>query len=321
MRKKLIPVAAGLLVVLTIFLTACRVGSSPLPQAVTVPVTATKNFGREIVFQREAVIDRRMTAQEVLAAVTDIQMDGSYIVEFEGLRGNDRVYWLYYINGMFSKVFASGYLIRPGDVMYWDFHTWTGTYHGSSAIIGNYPEPFIHGYDGSARPTLVVYGNGFHEEASRLLSLLRKLGVAYAGLREETALTGGEKSNSNLIIIAGPQSQLVSELNDESKALGMYARFNGEKLVVSDYLFAAIREYGAGTGMIQACQNLWNPLGTGSCQNVVFLVSGTDETGARSAAQAFISSSQDILEERASAIDNAYGVIVTAEGEIIKTPL
>jgi uncharacterized protein YutE (UPF0331/DUF86 family) len=73
--------------------------------------------------------------------------------------------------------------------------------------------------------------------------------------------------------------------------------------------------------VIQACQNLWNPLGTGSCQNAVFLVSGTDADGVKRAAQVLIECTEAILAKRTSAIDSSFGIIITSSGEIIKTPL
>jgi len=319
--KKVFGVIFPLLLVLLLLVPGCRVGSSPLSEEVVIPVTATKNFGNEMIFQRKVVIERRLTAQDVLAEVTDIQMDGSYVVEFVGLRGDDKEYWMYYINGLLSRYFASGYLIRPGDVMHWDFHPWTGGKHGCSAIIGSFPEPLLHGYEGNIKPTLVVYNASFLEEANRIGSLLKKLGVAEVSLKEESSVGSQEKGNSNIVLIAWPDSPSVIELNEEANPLGLYAHFNGSSLVVTDYKFTAMQEYGAGTGVIQACQNLWNPLGTGACQNAIFMVSGTDIDGAKKAASVLLQCTEDILAGRTSAIDGSFGIIITNKGEIIKTPL
>jgi hypothetical protein len=46
-----------------------------------------------------------------------------------------------------------------------------------------------------------------------------------------------------------------------------------------------------GTGILEAMQNPWNPSGTGACENVVLLVSGTDADGVRAAAGALVESS------------------------------
>ena len=70
-------------------------------------------------------------------------------------------------------------------------------------------------------------------------------------------------------------------------------------------------EYGAGWGLIQATQNPWSPGGVGSGESIVFMVTGTDENGIRSAANALIDNSDGL--------GNAYAVLVN-NGGIIKIP-
>lgn len=312
------------LAVLTLLITAitgCRVGSAPLAEPVTIHVVATQDFGREIVFDRTAVIERRMNAQDVLAEVTEFETDGSYILEFEGLRGNDQVYWMYYINGLLSKYFAGGYVIRPGDVMHWDFHPWAGAHHGSSAIIGAFPEPLLHGYEGQTCATTVVFGKGFQNEAEAIANGLQELGVSSVSVAAEGNLTGADKNNNNIILIADSHSDLITDLNDKANPLGMYAYFTNDGINVTNYKFEDRQSYGAGTGVIQASQNLWSPLGTGACRNAIFMVSGVDEVGVKQAVQVLLDSISAIKNGEEPAIANVYGVIITPSGDIIRTPL
>lgn len=308
-------------VLLALTAVGCRVGSESLEQPVTVRVIATKDFGRELIFEREVSIDKRLTAQAVLDRVTDFEMDGSYIVEFEGLRGNDQVYWLYYINGFMSNVFASGYTMRPGDRMQWDFHAWAGGHRGASVIIGSFPEPFAHGFGGKVRPTFVVYQPPFEAEARELHEKLSLLGVAELSVKAEADLSGGERSEGNLILIGTPESGLIADLNEEFDRLGMYASFDKGRVTGHDWKFRAAREFGAGTGFIQATQNYWNKHGIGACENAVFIVSGSDAEGVRNASRVLIESAEAVLAGRSPIIANAFGVIVTADGEVIRTPL
>lgn len=308
------------LVLVVIALPGCRIGSAALEESVTIGVVATQDFGREIIFERQAVIDRRMSAQDVLAEVTDFETDGSYILEFEGLRGNDQVYWMYYINGFLSKWFAGGYIIRPGDVMLWDFHPWAGAHHGSSAIIGSFPEPMLHGFEGVTYPTIVVYGDGFQDKAEAVAGGLGELGVSVS-VSAEGELTEADTANNNIVLIAGSGSDLIADLNDKHEPLGMYVYFEDGNLYVTDYKFQAEQSYDAGTGVIQASQNPWNPLGTGACQNAVFMVSGVDGEGLSRAVQLLLDSIEDVKNGQTSAIAYAYGVIITADGEVVRTPL
>ena len=70
-------------------------------------------------------------------------------------------------------------------------------------------------------------------------------------------------------------------------------------------------EYGTGTGLIQATQSPWNPSGIGICQNVVWMVSGLDETGVESAVETLVKHQKDF--------EYAYAIVVAA-GEIIRVP-
>ena len=70
-------------------------------------------------------------------------------------------------------------------------------------------------------------------------------------------------------------------------------------------------EYGAGSVLIQATQNPWNPKGVGASENVVWVVSGSDEAGVESAARALIDHQADFKYAHA---------VVIAGGKVIKLP-
>jgi hypothetical protein len=306
---------------LTALAVGCRAGSQGLAEPVRMRVIATKDFGRELIFDRTVTVEKRLTAQTLLGRVTDFEMDGSYIVEFEGLRGNDRVYWLYYVNGFMSNVFASGYNMRPGDVMQWDFHHWAGTRHGGSAIIGSFPEPFLHGFGGKVSHTIIAYGEGFSAEAEALFDRLGALGVQGISLAHMAELTDRERSESNLILIGLPQEEAMAQLNGAHVPLGLYVWFEEGRMIGGNWKFEPITEFPPGAGVIQATQNYWNKHGIGACENAIFMVSGTDATGVQNAARALIGCADAILAGGNSAIQNAFGAVITPEGEVIRTPL
>ena len=64
-------------------------------------------------------------------------------------------------------------------------------------------------------------------------------------------------------------------------------------------------------GVIQATQSPWNPTGIGASQNVVWMVSGLDETGVKNAVDTLVNHYDDC--EYACAV-------VVAGGGIIKVP-
>ena len=70
-------------------------------------------------------------------------------------------------------------------------------------------------------------------------------------------------------------------------------------------------EYKESYGLIQATQNPWNPRGTGVCENVVWIISGTDTEGILAAA--------NVLYNTPDEIHNACACIIN-NGEVMKIP-
>jgi hypothetical protein len=210
--------------------------------------------------------------------------------------------------------------MRPGDMMHWDFHAWIGSYHGSSAIIGSFPEPLVHGYEGQTYPTIVLFGDGFETQAAGIADGLNSVGVTGVILRAAGVVTETELGSHNLVLIADSGNDLVSILNDEHEPLGMYAYFDDGRLVVTDYRFRNTGSYGAGTGVVQASQNPWSPLGTGACRQAVFVVSGVDTAGVNGAVRVLLDSIASVRQGGAPIIANAFGVVITTEGNVMRTP-
>jgi hypothetical protein len=157
----------------------------------------------------------------------------------------------------------------------------------------------------------VVYDAPFAEEAAALAAKLEGRGVAEVQLESAETLADGVKEQSNLIILARADNGLIFELNERPKKMGFFARMEGGKITVLDEKGEPAGEYGAGWGLIQATQNPWSPGGIGSGEGCVFIVSGTDESGVRSAAQALIDNSDRL--------GYAYAVLVN-NSQIIKIP-
>ena len=72
-----------------------------------------------------------------------------------GGRGRRRLGdWFYFVNGFEADVGAAEYELSPGDVVQWDYRNWRGT-PDVRAIVGAFPEPFVHGIEGKRRPVRV----------------------------------------------------------------------------------------------------------------------------------------------------------------------
>jgi hypothetical protein len=283
-----------------------------------VKIAVTQNFGEKLIFEQSLNIKENTSALDALkqAAPVETSYGGGFVSGINGIRSRyaggvtAREDWFFYVNGLISNVGASDYVLQPGDTEQWDFHSWS-LHSFTPAVIGHFPEPFLHGYSGKTRPTVIVYTDKFREEAKNLERKLGELGAHAVGSKEFSALSPNEKENSNLILIGTPDVEAISELNRHWRELGFFAYFESVNLAVLNASGAVTNNYGSGAGLIQATQNPWNPNGIGAGENVVWLVSGTDETGVKAAIDALINRNTDLRYAHAAVI---------VSGEIVRIP-
>jgi hypothetical protein len=316
MARRALPL---ILLLLAIILAGC-----PTPSASTdnggqskVTVVVTQDFGQELILAKEIEIEDGTDAMTALQSVAEVKTKygGGFVQSIEGLSseyegGSKKRDWLYYINGISLSLGARDYALRDGDIEHWDFRDWS--YQPMvPAIIGAFPQPFLSGIKGGTKPTAVVYDAPFAEEAAALAAKMEGRGVAEVTLNGAEALSDGAKEQSNLIILARADNGLILELNQLHKKLGFFAYFEGGKIIALDGTGEPAGEYGAGWGLVQATQNPWSPGGTGSGESVVFIVTGADESGVSSAAQALINNSDGLRYAYAALVNN---------NDIIKIP-
>ena len=306
--KKLVKVTAAV-IALAVLLSGCR----PLPsEQIEVRVIAAQDFGSEPLLDSLVTADDGSSARDALeqAASVETAYGGGFITAINGVSSSAGKDWFFYVNGILTNVGARNYILHEGDVERWDFHSW-GFCSFVSALIGDFPEPFVHGYGGEARPAVVVYEPGLEDEAGDVAGMLARLGVGNVSAVTAAELSPEEKEWCNLVLLGDMDCELVSELNQLRDELCFYAYFEGGELLLLDSRGEVAGEYGAGCGLIQAAQSPWNPGGIGACQNVVWMVSGTDEAGVRDAV--------DVLVNRSAELRHAFAAVI-AGGEVIKVP-
>ena len=283
-------------------------------------VVVTTDFGETLLVEETLDLPGDITAMEALKQVAKVETayGGGFVNAIEGVRSEytsghkGKADWFWYINGIQAKSGAGEYKLRPGDVEHWDFRDWSFHYF-VPAIVGHFPEPFLHGYGGNIAPTVVVYDAGFEEEAEYLIAGLEVLGVGQVTSRGVSTLTEEEKKHANLLIIGTESCDLISELNSGRlyDRAGFFAQLKDNKIVTYTANGDISAEYGAGWGLIQATQSPWNSKGIGACENVVWMVSGTDEAGVEAAVDALLETPEELR--------FACGVVVSGE-KIIKVP-
>ena len=171
--------------------------------------------------------------------------------------------------------------MHKGDAIWWDLHDWTAT-DTIPAVVGSFPEPFVHGQAGKRFPAVLECGATVARACTRVSGELSRAGVT-ASPQVIGAATGVDIAT----ILVGPWSTLrgtlVAQVIDAGPgSSGVYARFTssaGHGLELLDPKGHVVRTLGAGAGLIAAS----NEEGTGP----TWVVTGTDAAGVAAAAAAF----------------------------------
>jgi hypothetical protein len=118
----------------------------------------TRDRGSQVLLLR--TVDAGQTAMQALegAAEVDTRYGGRFVQAIDGVQGSlsARRDWFYFVNGIEADRSAAEYRLRAGDIEWWDYRSWAARLQ-EPVVVGAFPEPFVHGYDGSRRPAAVRY--------------------------------------------------------------------------------------------------------------------------------------------------------------------
>ena len=133
----------------------------------------TRDQGREVLL--EAEIPAGATPIQALDRVADIETryGGRFVQSVNGIEGSleGQRDWFYFLNGIEPDRGGAEVTLRAGDVVWWDHRDWSETM-AQLVVVGAFPEPFLHGWNGKRRPAEVRAPAGFEEEAAALLETL-----------------------------------------------------------------------------------------------------------------------------------------------------
>ena len=131
----------------------------------------TRDEGKHVLLVRS--VPAGETAMQALARSTKLstRYGGRFVESIDGLAGSvgARHDWFYFVNGIEADRGAAEYVLRPGDVEWWDYRDWGKAGETVPVVVGAFPEPFVHGYGGKVRPAVVV---GADTAAARSLAKL-----------------------------------------------------------------------------------------------------------------------------------------------------
>jgi len=280
-----------------VLFTGCQPGDNSDPKdfkgdskKISTRLVISHDFGRNPILDKNIEVDYGATAIDVLKEQADAATayGGGFITSIEGIKSGymstpySRTDWFLYINGFLTNVGGMSYKIQPGDTVHWYYRDWSFR-QSVTALVSDYPEPFIKGYGGKTRPTTILYQTDWEQKASSLADKLTQAGVTDIRTSTLDALSSSEMEGHNIIVIGSQDFMPVSYVNNVWNKLGLYARFDKSELITYDSGGNITESYHTGAGIIFAIQNPFNPRGTGACENVLWIISGIDDSGIMSA--------------------------------------
>jgi hypothetical protein len=268
-----------------LMLASCGLGPGRTPSAIH--LTVTQGFGSHTLGSPRAPHARG--AETVMSLLmrnhkVRTRFGGGFVQSIDGRSGGtlagDPVDWFYYVNGVEAPKGAADTNVHPGDRIWWDLHDWSQTDH-VPAVVGSFPEPFLHGLSGKRLPVRVECMELTGAPCQTVLRRLRAVGVP-AGL----AAIGPGDEPSTLRVLVGPwpavrATPATQAIERGPRASGVYARFaeNGQTLALLDARGRATRTLSGGAGLVAATRY--------AEEAPVWVVTGTDAAGVTRAAAAF----------------------------------
>lgn len=281
-----------------------------------VALWVTRDFGRNSILNKTVSLQKNWSVFDVLETSTRVTTahGGAFIDSINGIKsgsggfGGEKQDWFYYVNGIFADVGALDYYPRPGDVIWWDYHGWERM-SMFPAVIGCYPEPFVHGFRGKAGHTTIVSAEGNRKLADNLQKALKAKGVASVTINNLDA--GLLKNRQGPTIVLGQWNELsqidwLANLNKAYTKNGTCVHFTSDGLELLDYRGRVARTIDSSAGVITATGE-----GSGD-ESPLWLIVGTDQKGLQQAV--------DVLVTSPGKISGLYSAAIVA-GEVVSLPV
>jgi Domain of unknown function (DUF4430) len=138
----------------------------------TATLWVTRDRGAQVLLDVE--VDAGQTLMRALAAEAEVKTryGGRYVQSVQGLEGSleGQRDWFWFVNGYEGDRSAASYRLREGDVAWLDYRAWEREGE-ARVVVGAFPEPFLHGYEGKTRPAVVRF-EGSRTRATRLARIV-----------------------------------------------------------------------------------------------------------------------------------------------------
>jgi hypothetical protein len=145
---------AALAAALAVVLAGCGSSSSTGP-AGRATIWVTRDRGTHVLHSTSVRAGESVLQALDRVAKVKTRFGGRYVRAVDGLEEQGNRSWFYYVNGYLADRSAADYRLRPGDLAWWDYRVWHDPAQ-DPLVLGAFPQPFLNGYDGKRRPTVVV---------------------------------------------------------------------------------------------------------------------------------------------------------------------
>jgi hypothetical protein len=249
-----------------------------------VELTVSRDYGSKVMREISDSIRESDSVIRLLDRNADIstRYGGGFVQSIDGLAGSQsggrRSDWFFYVNGIESPIGSAEYDPSDGDRIWWDYRDWTAAMR-VPAVVGSWPEPFVHGFEGEHYSVVLVCPppQAGCEVASERL--------AGTGVQVRPPLDEDLDAPTTVSVIVGPwarirlmpAAKLLAQGPEES---GIFARFVGTKRPLLELLNQQGQPAGSlgkGGGLIAALRPGEGP--------PTWVVTGTDAKGVSAAAR------------------------------------
>jgi hypothetical protein len=133
----------------------------------------TRDRGETVLYAGKVAAGQTVMRALENRADVDTRYGGRFVQSIDGIEGSlsGGRDWFYFVNGVAADKGAAEYRLRDGDIAWWDYRDWAGE-DEVHVVVGAFPEPFVHGYDGKVRPAVVQYCGPDAEQARELGRLI-----------------------------------------------------------------------------------------------------------------------------------------------------
>ena len=169
----------------------------------------TRDRGAKLLLDTK--VEAGQTLMRALASKAEVKTryGGRYVQAVNGIEGSLSAQhdWFWFVNGYEGDRSAASYRLRDGDVAWLDYRAWEREGE-ARVVVGAFPEPFLHGYEGKTRPLAIRYEPGVARRAAALARRFDEVDVR--------ALPAPVPEGANVLEVRAGPPRLTGELLGQS---------------------------------------------------------------------------------------------------------